>query len=192
MGYAGLAEAYTELAGSIRPLAGSYAESQRAAETALRLDNRWPMLTRPGLRASRLRVGRPGCGEVAPPCALLSIRPWRRPGSITRPTVDPGTVRPRRSGRSGEPSTSIRGPIRPTRLGTTLLLFTASLRQGNRTRAKGPGIQRGPCFILAFQGVPLAELRRFGEAVENVEERRGWTIASRSGRCRRTCSPSPA
>ena len=55
-------------------------------------------------------------------------------------------------------------------MGTTLLIFTRRYDEAIELARKGLEFEPGSAFILAFQGVALAELHRFEEAVANVRK----------------------
>jgi tetratricopeptide (TPR) repeat protein len=170
LAHAGLAEAYTELAGFYLDPREAMPKAKRAAEAALQLD-----------------------GALAEAHAALGyvhlVYDWDGPAAATalkralelNPTL--ATARLNYAaylttqGRDEEAVSEIRRAvdldplsIRTHTVGTILLLFTRRYDDALELARKGLEFEPDSAFTLASQGIAFAELGRFDEAVANLEK----------------------
>jgi len=168
LAYAGLAQAYTELAGFYVDPREAMPKAKRAAETALRLDESvaeahaalgyihlvydWdgPAAQRELLRALDLN-------------STLATARLNYAAYLSTQARHDEAVREVRRAVDLDPRS-----IRTHAFGTVLLLFTRRYDEAIDLSRKGLEFEPDSAFTLAFQGVAYAQKGRFEEAVANV------------------------
>ncbi len=168
LAHAGLAQAYTELAGFYMDPREAMPKAKRAAETALRLDESvaeahaalgyihlvydWdgPAAQRELLRALDLN-------------STLATARLNYAAYLSTQARHDEAVREVRRAVDLDPRS-----IRTHAFGTVLLLFTRRYDEAIDLSQKGLEFEPDSAFTLAFQGVAYAEKGRFEEAVANV------------------------
>ena len=167
--HAGLAEAYTELAGFYLDPREAMPKAKRAAETALRLDE--------GLAEAHAALG-----------YVQLVYDWNGPAAATsllraldlNPTL--GAARLNYAaylttqGRNDEAVEEIHRAIyldpvsiRTHTVGTSLLLFTRRYDDAVELARKGLELEPDSAFTLAFQGIAYAEQGHLEQAVANLQ-----------------------
>ena len=168
--HAGLATAYTELAGFYLPPAAAMPIAKSAAESALRLDD---TLADAHAALGYVHLVYDWDGPAAEKSLLraLDLNPTLAAARLnyaaylsTQGRFDE-TIREVKRALDLDPRS-----IRTHALGTTLLIFTRRYDEAIELARKGLEFEPGSAFILAFQGVALAELGRYEEAVANVRK----------------------
>jgi tetratricopeptide (TPR) repeat protein len=168
LAHAGLAQAYTELAGFYMDPREAMPKAKRAAETALRLDESvadahaalgyihlvydWdgPAAQRELLRALDLN-------------STLATARLNYAAYLSTQARHDEAVREVRRAVDLDPRS-----IRTNAFGTVLLLFTRRYDEAIDLSRKGLEFEPDSAFTLAFQGVAYAQIGRFEEAVANV------------------------
>jgi TolB-like protein/Tfp pilus assembly protein PilF len=167
--HAGMAEAYTELAGFYLDPREAMPKAKRAAETALRLDE--------GLAEAHAALG-----------YVQLVYDWNGPAAATsllraldlNPTL--GAARLNYAsylttqGRNDEAVEEIHRAIyldpvsiRTHTVGTSLLLFTRRYDDAVELARKGLELEPDSAFTLAFQGIAYAEQGHLEQAVANLQ-----------------------
>ena len=165
--HAGLAEAYTGLAGSTYPRE-AMPKAKQAAETALRLDE---ALADAHAALGYVHLVWDWNGPAAQKALLraLDLNPSLAKARLNyAATYDASAPRRRRS-RDPAGAQSRSAVYSEPCLGTVLLIFTRHFDEAVELARRGLEFEPNSGFTLAFQGVAYAELGRFDEAIENLQ-----------------------
>ena len=166
--HAGLAEAYTELAGFYMDPRDAMPKAKRAAETALRLDE---TLADAHAALGYVHLVYDWDGPAAAKALLraLDLNPTLATARLnyaaylTTQARHDEAVREIRRAVNLDPLS-----VRTHAFGTVLLLFTRRYDEAIELARQGLEFEPNAAFTLAFQGVAYAEQGRFDEAVDNV------------------------
>jgi TolB-like protein/tetratricopeptide (TPR) repeat protein len=167
--HAGVAEAYTELAGFYLDPREAMPKAKRAAETALRLDD---SLAQAHAALGYVHLVYDWDGPAARKALLraldlnptLAIARLNYAAYLSTQARDDEAVREVRHAVDLDPLS-----IRTHAFGTVLLLFTRRYDEAIELARKGLEFEPNSGFTMAFQGVAYAQQGRFEEAVANVE-----------------------
>ena len=168
LAHAGLAEAYTELAGFYMDPREAMPKAKRAAETALRLDESLAD-AHAALGYVRLVYDWDGPGRARALLRALDLNPTLATARLnyaaylTTQARHDDAIREIRRAVNLDPLS-----VRTHAFGTLLLLFTRRYDEAIELAQKGLEFEPNASFTLAFQGVAYAEQGRFDEAVENL------------------------
>ena len=167
--HAGLAEAYTELAGYYIDPRDAMPKAKQAAETAIRLDETIAD-AHAALGYVRLVYDWDGPGAAKALLRALDLNPTLATARLnyaaylTTQARDDDAVREIRRAVNLDPLS-----VRTHAFGTVLLLFTRRYDEAIDLARQGLEFEPNAAFTLAFQGVAYAEKGRFDEAVESVQ-----------------------
>jgi eukaryotic-like serine/threonine-protein kinase len=167
--HAGLAEAYTELAGFYIDPRDAMPKAKQAAETAIRLDDTIAD-AHAALGYVRLVYDWDGPGAAKALLRALDLNPTLATARLnyaaylTTQARDDDAVREIRRAVDLDPLS-----VRTHAFGTVLLLFTRRYEEAIELARRGLEFEPNASFTLAFQGVAYAEQGRFNEAVENLQ-----------------------
>ena len=168
--HAGVAEAYTELAGFYLDPREAMPKAKRAAETALRLDD---SLAQAHAALGYVHLVYDWDGPAARKALLraldlnptLAIARLNYAAYLSTQAQDDEAVREVRRAVDLDPLS-----IRTHAFGTVLLLFTRRYDEAIELARKGLEFEPNSGFTMAFQGVAYAQQGRFEEAVANVQK----------------------
>ncbi len=167
--HAGVAEAYTELAGFYLDPREAMPKAKQAAETALRLDD---SLAQAHAALGYVHLVYDWDGPAARKALLraldlnptLAIARLNYAAYLSTQAQDDEAVREVRRAVDLDPLS-----IRTHAFGTVLLLFTRRYDDAIELARKGLEFEPNSGFTMAFQGVAYAQQGRFEEAVANVQ-----------------------
>jgi eukaryotic-like serine/threonine-protein kinase len=167
--HAGLAEAYTELAGFYLDPREAMPKAKRAAETALSLDGALAE-AHAALGYIHLVYDWDGPAAALALKRALELNPTLATARLNYAAYLTTLGRNEEAVREARRAVDLDPlSIRAHTLGTVLLLFTRRYAEAAELARKGLEFEPNSGFTLAFHGVALAEQGRFDEAVANME-----------------------